>query len=122
MHGCYRMVSSRDNCCSGAMMVASVRLRESRSPCDDCCLGDKGSSSDCCCHDGCSCASRKGSLARVGKKSLARVGEKSLSRRSLSRGVFCVESLEKKELLALAGFRELSAKDCHWLSALRMVS
>ena len=98
-------------------------LRESRSPCDGGRRGDKGSSGGCCCRDPCPCASHKESLARVGKKSLpkclARVGEKSLS---LLGGVFRVDSPEKKELLASAGFGGLSAKCCHRPSAWHMGS
>ena len=104
MHGCNPMVSLSNGCCSVAMMIVSVRVRERRSPYDDCRLGDEGLSSGCCCQDHCSRASCKESLARVGKESLVRVGEKSLSSRILLRGFFCVESLEKEELLALAGF------------------
>ena len=82
--------------------------RESGSPCGNGPRGDEGSSGGC--------ASGEESLARGGEKSLskslARVGEK-----SLSRGVFCVDSPEEKELLAFAGFGELSATDCHRPSA-----
>ena len=122
MHGCNWMVSSSERRRSVAMVIASVRVKESRSPYDDCrccyddcrggrggrvrdrnhdCASDRvdrhgneGSSGDCCCRDLRCDASCEESLARVGTKSLSSC---------LSRGVFREESLDK-ELLALAGF------------------